>query len=155
MSQTQIRSSALWARRQWLLENHGEEGMQKLMSRLSAAGRNALRGDLDPKSWQTYPLFLEFAIQADQLFGVGDGKLNIELGRSSAHRNTKTIFKAFIRMGSVNWVLNQASKFWSEHFSEGSFAIMTDKGLKAALEWRDAKFAKVSGDAQDLRARKY
>jgi enoyl-CoA hydratase/carnithine racemase len=35
------------------------------------------------------------------------------------------------------------------------FTIMTEKGLKAALEWRDAKFAKVSGDAQDLRARKY
>ena len=35
------------------------------------------------------------------------------------------------------------------------FAMVQEKGLKAALEWRDAKFAKVSEVGQDLRARKY
>jgi len=33
--------------------------------------------------------------------------------------------------------------------------IVKEKGLKAALEWRDAKFEKDGGIGQDLRARKY
>ena len=35
------------------------------------------------------------------------------------------------------------------------FAITEEKGLKAALEWRDAKFAKDSEVGQELRERKY
>lgn len=139
MSQTQIRSSAMWARRQWVLENHGEEALQELIAAMSPAGRHMLRSDIDPKSWHTYQLFLEFAIKADQMFGAGDGKLNIELARSSAHRNTKSLFKAFIRIGSVNWVLNKASKLWTEHFSAGGFAVITDKPSHTAtgeiLDW--------------------
>jgi len=35
------------------------------------------------------------------------------------------------------------------------FTMVQEKGLKAALEWRDAKFAKVSEVGKELRARKY
>lgn len=133
MSQLQIRGSALWARREWLLEHHGEDGLEKLIGTMSAAGRHLLRSDIDPKSWHNYPLFIEVAIKVDEMFGDGDGKLNIEIGRASAHRNTKTLFKAFIRIGSVNWVLNQASKFWSEHFSEGGFEVSTDRSSHVAV----------------------
>ncbi len=117
----------MWARRQWLLEHHGEDGLEKLIGTMSAAGRLMLRNDIDPKGWQNYPLFIELAIRVDEMFGAGDGKLNIELGRTSAHRNTKTLFKPFIRMGSVNWVLSKAAKLWNEHYNEGAFAVSTDK----------------------------
>ncbi len=132
MSQLQIRGSALWARRQWILEQHGDDALEQLIGTMSPAGRNMLRSDIDPKSWHNYPLFIEFAIKVDEMLGAGDGKLNIELGRASAHRNTKTLFKAFIRIGSVNWVMNQASKFWNEHFSEGGFEVSTDKSSQVA-----------------------
>jgi len=127
MSQLQIRNSALWARRQWVLENHGEPALERLVDTMSAAGRSMLRSEIDPKGWHNYPLFIEFAINVDELFGAGDSKLNVELGRTSAHRNTKTIFKPFIRIGSVNWVMNKASKLWNEHFSAGGFEVSTDK----------------------------
>ena len=35
------------------------------------------------------------------------------------------------------------------------FAMAEEKGLKAALEWRDAKFAKDSEVGKELRERKY
>ena len=35
------------------------------------------------------------------------------------------------------------------------FTIMKEQGLKAALEWRDAKFSEITDDKQDLRSRKY
>jgi enoyl-CoA hydratase/carnithine racemase len=38
---------------------------------------------------------------------------------------------------------------------EEFFRISAEKGLKAALEWRDSKFANVTDDGQKLRVRKY
>jgi len=35
------------------------------------------------------------------------------------------------------------------------FDMVEEQGLKAALAWRDAKFAKTDDIGQDLRARKY
>jgi enoyl-CoA hydratase len=35
------------------------------------------------------------------------------------------------------------------------FSIVREQGLKAALAWRDAKFAQADTAGRDLRARKY
>jgi len=79
-----------------------------------------------------YPLFIEMCIQCDRLFGAGDGKLNVEMARFSAIRNTPTVYHMFIRLGSVSWVLNRSSRLWLENFSGGSFEARTDKSERMA-----------------------
>jgi hypothetical protein len=132
MSPLQVRGSGLWARREWLREHHGDDGAQRLLAELSPAGRLLWRDELDPSGWYNVPLFLEIIVALDRVFGAGDGKLSIELARDSAHRNTKTLYKAFIRLGSVGWVLGRAAKLWSEHFTEGSLVVRTEKDARMA-----------------------
>lgn len=117
----------MWARRQWLTSTHGDEGLERLIGVVSPAGRHLLRSEIDPKAWYNYPLFIELAIEMDKLFGDGDGKLNIEVARASAHTATRTIYQMFIRLGSVSWVLSRASKLWLEHFTRGAFIVTTEK----------------------------
>ena len=73
-----------------------------------------------------YPLFIDVCIRADEVFGAGDGKLNVDMARYSAIRNTPGLFHMFIRLGSVGWVLNRASRLWRENFSAGSFEVRTE-----------------------------
>jgi hypothetical protein len=113
-------------------EHHGEEGMQRLIETLSPAGRSLMRGEIEASDWYMYPLFIDVCIKADRLFGSGDAKLNSEMARHSAHRNTPGIYHMFIRLGSVSWVLNRASKLWLENFSDGAFEVRTEKGTRTA-----------------------
>ncbi len=130
--QLQIRGSALWARREWLRETHGDDGLASLLERVGAAGRNLLRDDIDRRGWYNYPLFIEMATETDALFGEGDGRLNIEVARWSAHRNTPALYEMFIRFGSVDWILQRASKLWREHFSGGAFVVHTERATHFA-----------------------
>lgn len=132
MGALQVRASGMWARKQWIAEHHGEAGYDVLARELSPAGRLLLREPIDPKQWINYLLFIEVVIAMDRVFGAGDGTLAIELGRDSAHRNTSTVLKPFIRLGSVGWVLRRASKVWREHFSEGAFEVRFDEPARTA-----------------------
>ena len=70
-----------------------------------------------------FPLFVGWCEAVDRVFGPGDGTLNIELARFSAHLNTPALYSMFIRLGSVDWVLGKATKLWSENFHAGSFRV--------------------------------
>src|SRR5688500_18440851 len=118
--QLQVRGAALWSRREWVRDQHGEAGVRSMLDELSPAGRNLIHNDIDRTAWYNYPLFINFGTVLDRRFGAGDGRLNFELGRYGCHLNMPTIFSMFIRLGSVEWVLQRAAKVWREHFTAGS-----------------------------------
>jgi len=125
--QLQVRGSALWGRFCWLREHHGDEGFEKLRPHLSPAGRYVLMSEIDRRGWYNFPLFIEYTVQMDKLFGTGDLTLNREIGRWACHLATPRLYSMFIRLGSVDWVLNRAAKLWSEHFTAGSLEIISHK----------------------------
>jgi hypothetical protein len=141
----QVRGSALWGRKEWIRRHRGQEGLEQLLPDLSPAGRNVLRSEIDPGAWYNYPLFLDLAVALDRRFGDGDYKLNVEIGRFGAHHNTPKLYSLFIRLGSVDWVLNRAAKLWREHFNAGSLVIHTEKGAPRAeaeiIDWPEPHLA--------------
>ena len=106
----QVRGAALWARRRWVLEHHGQEGLDALIPELGAYGRMMMRSEIDKQAWYNYPLFIELGELLDRRFGTGDMTLNIELGRWGAKLNTPNIFRMFIKLGSPEWVLKLGSE---------------------------------------------
>lgn len=128
----QVKGSAIRARLLWVKEQYGQHGLRELEAALSAAGRNAVRGDIDPRAWHNWPLYLELCTTIDRKWGQGDGSLNLEMARFSAHVNTPTMYQAFIRLGSVDWVLRKGAKLFSEHFSTGEFVVRHEPGAKVA-----------------------
>jgi len=121
--QLQVRGSALWGRISWLRENRGEEGVQQLGEALSSSGRYVLRSEIDRRGWYNFPLFVEYAVKMEKLFGTGDNSLTTEIGRWACHLATPALYSMFIRFGSVSWVLKRASKLWREHFNAGSLDV--------------------------------
>ena len=111
-----------------MLEHHGQEGLDAIISELGAYGRMLMRSEIDKHAWYNYPLFIELGEVLDRRYGTGDMTLNIELGRWGAKLNTPNIFRMFIKLGSPEWVMTRAANLWSEHFTEGTVAVSYDKG---------------------------
>jgi hypothetical protein len=128
----QVKGSALRSRLTWVKEQCGLRGLRELEGELSAAGRQLLHGDLDPRAWYNLPLFLEICTACDRRFGAGDGLLNVEMARYGAHANTPVFYQAFVKLGSIDWVLGRASKLWHEHFSAGQLVVRHDAGSQRA-----------------------
>lgn len=131
-----MRGSGLWNRVQWVRETRGAEGIEAVLGRVSAATRNVVRDviddRLDRRAWHNYPLFLELCVAIDELWGEGDGKLNIEMARWGAHQAMPALYAVFIKLGSVEWILHRSAKLWREHFNEGHLEIRTEKGTRQA-----------------------
>jgi hypothetical protein len=128
----QVRGSALWARKEWVRHLYGEEGLEKLLAHLSPAGRNLIHAEIDRTQWYNFPLFLDWCIAVDRAFGAGDCKLNAEMARWSAHKNTPSLYSVFIRLGSVDWLLNRSTKLWKEHFNAGTLEVVHEKNATIA-----------------------
>lgn len=127
-----VRGSALWARKEWVRHEHGEAGLERLLAHLSPAGRNLIHAEVERSEWYNFPLFLDWCVAVDKEFGDGDCKLNIEMARWSAHKNTPALYSVFVRLGSVDWILNKATKLWGEHFNAGSLEVTHEKGVNVA-----------------------
>jgi hypothetical protein len=128
----QVKGSTITGRLQWLKEEYGAHGLRELEAELSPAGRALVRGDLDPRGWVNYPLFIEIISTLDRRFGSGDGSLNIEMARFGVHHNTPRFFQAFIKLGSIDWILARASKLWDELFTAGRFVVRHEPGAHKA-----------------------
>jgi hypothetical protein len=128
----QVKGSAIRSRLAWVQEMYGQMGLRDLAGNLSAAGRNLARGDVDPRAWYNLPLFIELCTAIDHRWGKGDLSLNIELARWGAHHNVPRLYKPFIRVGSVDWLLGRATKLWKEHFSGGQVVVRHEPGAKEA-----------------------
>jgi hypothetical protein len=131
-SLVQVKASTITGRLHWLREEYGAHGLRELEQELSPAGRNLVRAELDPRSWVNYPLFIEITGALDRRFGSGDGTLNIEMARYGIHHNTPRLYQAFIKLGSVDWILGRASKLWDELFSAGRFVVKHEPGALRA-----------------------
>jgi len=128
----QVKGSALRSRLQWAKEQYGMNGLRQLEKELSPAGRNLLHGEVEPRTWYNFPLFVEIGTVLDRLWGPGDQSLNIELARIGAHTQTPLLYQPFIRLGSIDWILGRASKLWSEHFSAGGLVVRHEPGQARA-----------------------
>jgi hypothetical protein len=128
----QVKGSAIANRLAWVKEMYGQNGLRELTGDLSAAGRNLARGEVNPRAWYNYPLWVELCNAIDKRWGPGDVSLNIECGRWGSHHNVPRLYQAFIRLGSVDWVLAKATKLWGEHFNVGQLVVRHEPGAKIA-----------------------
>jgi hypothetical protein len=130
---TQVKGSMILARLAWVKEMYGQMGLRELATGMtSAAGRNLLRGDIDPRAWYNLPLVIELCTAIDARWGRGDLSLNIELARWGCHMNMPRLYKRFIRIGSVDWVLGRAEKLFGEHFTAGKLKVRHEPGQNRA-----------------------
>ncbi len=122
-----VRGSALITRITFVKERWGDEGWKRLQAALSPLTKQVVDWKLDLRSWQPFEAFVDLNSRIDSLFGKGDYRLCYEMGAYGANRNMNTVYRLFIRLGSLSYVMGKAASLWSEHYDAGKLVTAVDE----------------------------
>jgi hypothetical protein len=128
-----VRGSALLTRVAFVKERYGDEGWKRLFALLKPETRQVLSGRVESRSWHPFDAFVDLNVRADALFGKGDSRLCYEMGVYGADRNMNTIYKVFLQLGSVSFIMGKAAALWSEHYDSGRLVSTSDQRKSHSL----------------------
>lgn len=116
----QVKGSAITSRIRFVRERGGSEQVWKeVKDRLSEGARLRIDQGVLPHSWVPFSLFVELNEAADEVLGAGDLALCREMGAHGARVNLPTIYRIFLRFGSVPFILRKAARLWEVHYDSG------------------------------------
>lgn len=118
----------------WVRLNHGEAGLETLKTGVSGELLAILEGGIDRAKWYPVEQFIELNLTIDEQFGTGDLALIKELGRHSADANLSTVFRLFLKVGTVKWILARASRLWGLHYDSGYIVVREFPDEEVELE---------------------
>ncbi len=115
---------AVIARLKWVQKFHGDDGWQRFLAALPPETRDVVDAHILPHGWVKVQTFIDTLVTIDRLFGKGDLALCRELGSWAASENLPRIFKLFYRLGTPNFIFDQASKLWRNHYDSGALEVI-------------------------------
>ena len=96
----QVKGAALVSTIAYIKLKHGEEGFEKVLSKMSEEDREILSEPIMEPIWYPFRLYVNLTQKVDQVFGIGDLSLVREVGAFGADHDLKTIYKIFYKLGS-------------------------------------------------------
>ncbi len=120
-----VKGSAIQTLPLFVKEKFGDGGHDRWLNALSAEARDIFNKKILPSSW--YPLkemFLEPTRAVCDLFYNGNHKGAWENGRYSAEKSLKGIYKVFIRIGSVHFLIKKASTILPTYYEPSHIDVV-------------------------------
>jgi hypothetical protein len=122
--------------RLFALREYGEEGLERVLSQLSAEDRSLLAG-VTAVGWYPVEPVLRFHHALDQVFGNGDYALCVAAGRFSAGWSFNTVLKLFVRFRSPLWLIERATSVWGRYHDTGAWHVSSPAPNRIIGELRD------------------
>jgi hypothetical protein len=108
--------------RDFVLDRFGLDGWTDVLAELSAEDRAALEG-IVTMGWYSLPLYARALRAADKVRGTGDLQLVFQLGKYQAARDLTTVHRAFLRMASPSFFLEQSGEYWGRFHDTGKWTV--------------------------------
>jgi hypothetical protein len=114
----------LGAARAYVKERFKDAGWSKVIARLPARDVEEVWAALIlPTGWYDYPLHERFLDALDDEFRAVEPRLGRELGSRAAQQDIKFYHSQTIGFVSPARVLDQCSRLWEAHYSEGRLEV--------------------------------
>jgi len=129
--------------KEFVLENYGEEGFEKLLSSISEEARKIINGPLMDAASYRGNLFLEVNRKICEIFGEGKPEFARKLGAFSARKSIKGPFKFILRLASIPWTLKRGEmiyKMYYPHMGELKMEKIDDKKNEAIVVIKNLPF---------------
>jgi hypothetical protein len=124
---TKVKALYVLQCREYILEMHGEAGIEAVKAQLSPAMREQLYSPLSVASdWMDVGLALEHALAYDRAFGTGVSGQAAErmLSGLVAKHYTVMYRSVFAQAGSPEAVLEKSSRLWRRFYDEGDTQLI-------------------------------
>jgi len=130
-----VKGSAITSRIRYIREHADEDVYREIRDSLTPENRAWLKKGVLPHEWAPYSLFIELNVVADFVLGEGDLALCREMGRFGARVNLPTLYRIFMRLGSVQYIMRKASRLWTVHYDSGHLEVeeLTNKAVRLII----------------------
>lgn len=118
-----MKGSAITSRIRFIRERADEATYREVRASLEPEHRAILEAGVLPHAWVPYSLFVALNVAVDARLGAGDLALCRDMGRYAAEVNLPTLYRLFLRLGSVGFILRKASRLWSVHYDSGALVV--------------------------------
>ena len=108
-----------------LLQQAGEGVTSAFLGRLSAEDQE-LYENLLPTMWVPIEQVSRMVKLAAELLLINDPEGLEKLGQIQARRDLSTVYKLFVAVSSVSFVVKQAGKMWNTYHQKGSVQVQKD-----------------------------
>lgn len=122
----ELKGSLLSVRFDYLAAKASSEQRQQVLAALSPELRQVTEQGFLSVKWYPFVYFVELAGTIDRVLGNGDGTMLVDMGHFAAHAVFRGIYRFFVRLGSVEFVIKRAANVWRQFYTVGSLATERD-----------------------------
>jgi len=135
--------------RAYVLERYGADGWQAVLAQLPHADRQGVDTAIGV-GWYTHGVYMRLVRAIDEVHGVGDLAMAVQLGRWGAERDLSTIYRLFFRFANPAWVVEKSTEYWRRFHEDGEWIIervgkMHVVGTLRGWRTDDAAYCRVNG----------
>ncbi len=116
MGEIKVKGILLKGLREFVVENYGEEGFNKLQEVLSENSKKILKGPLMDAANYDGNLFLEINRKICETFGEGKPEFARKLGAFSARKSVRGPFKFILKLASIPWTLRRGETIYKMYY---------------------------------------
>jgi len=110
-----------------ITELFGEAGLQKVIDGSSDEFKQWAKKKVLENEWVPDRVGAEGLSQADKILGKGDLTVIRKLGYMVAKYNLSGIYKAFVKLTTIESLLKRADVVWKKYYSDGYIEILTQE----------------------------
>ncbi len=132
----EMKGTAVQTQVEFVKKTFGEERFKEWCAALPPEARELVEGTILTSSWyKGEPFVVGIRKAICDVFYEGDARGARELGRFSADKGLRGVYKVFVRFGSPNWVAERATQVFSRYFRPGEIETVANdkKSARARL----------------------
>jgi hypothetical protein len=137
------KGSTLLNRLQYAREKATPAQMNAIVSKLNPGFQKRISLGIMPADWYPFEDCLELMTVIDQVMGKGDLALVPEIGYFAGKYACQGIYKIFFKIGTVEFILKHAPKFWEQLYDHGRLSFEFKERGWGILTLKDLELPKV------------
>lgn len=116
MGEMKVKGILLKGFKEFVIENYGEEGLNKLQEVLSENSKKLLKAPLMDAANYDGTLFLEINRKICEVFGEGKPEFARKLGAFSARKSVRGPFKFILKLATIPWALRRGENIYKMYY---------------------------------------
>ena len=130
----QIKAQALINAFKWIEDEHGQDGLRRVLAKASPAVRDRYIGAIAIE-WHPQSEFVELLHVAESVLGGPRGKVSKQIGAEGARINTRGMTKrAVMYLASPEFLLRRIATLWSQFNDRGEMRLLRMTDREADME---------------------
>jgi hypothetical protein len=122
----EVKGTSLTATKNFIIEKFGQSGYKMVMDKLPQESRAIFEQSILANNW--YPFkdaFVKPTKTICDIFYGGSEQGAREIGKFSAEKSLKGIYRAFARVASVNFILERTASIFKTYYTPGRMDVVS------------------------------